>query len=94
MDRHEMMKKMKTKHGMQQGSKGTAMFMHHLEEYGIQTIRARNDFLTQHNFKNALVVWAFQFCLCYYVVARDDVELREIYKIQLKPEYGITRLVT
>lgn len=89
-----MMKHMCMKHDMQEGAKVTSMFSHHLEEYGIRNIRARNDYLTQHDFKNALVVWAFQFCLCFYVVARDEAELREIYKEQLKPEYGITRLIT
>ena len=41
-----------------------------------------------------IIVWIFQFCLNFYVVFRTDVPLEEIYKEQLTPEYGVTRLIT
>ena len=54
----------------------------------------KNDVITQHDFKNVLIVWAFQFCLNFYVVFRTNVDLECIYKEQLSPEYGVTRLIT
>lgn len=70
------------------------MYMRELNEFGMEHIRMKNDVITQHDFKNVLIVWAFQFCLNFYVVFRTNVDLECIYKEQLSPEYGVTRLIT
>ena len=79
---------------MQSEAKSTDTFVNELQEYGMKNIRTRNDVLTQHDFKNALIVWFFQFCLCFYVIIRADQLTAENIKDQLNSEYGVTRLIT
>ena len=90
----EKMMMMRKKLGMQDGATCSRMYMQELNEFGLKHIRMKNDVITQHDFKNVIIVWIFQFCLNFYVVFRTDVPLEEIYKEQLSPEYGVTRLIT
>ena len=56
--------------------------------------RLRNDVRAQHDFKNMLLVWSFQFCVNFFVILSTDANLEGIYRDQLEPSFGITRLIT
>ena len=79
------MRMMKDKLGLQQGFGCTSMFMTHLNMFGMQHIRTRNDQKTQHDFKQCLLVWAFQFIIVFYVIVDANLDISEIYKDQLQP---------
>jgi len=69
-------------------------FIAELKEYGIDGVRLRADCITQTDFKNVLIVWFFQYIVCYYVVFSTTLTLADIYENQLSREFGITRLIT
>lgn len=80
--------------GFQDGGKCSDMYVMSLHKFGLDAVRLRNDITTQHDLKNALIVWSFQLCLCYYVVIKSDNSLEDIYKTQLEVNFGVTRLIT
>ena len=41
-----------------------------------------------------LIVWAFQFCINFFVILSTQLDLAAIYEEQLSPQFGITRLMT
>lgn len=94
MSHKEMMMMMRKKLGIQDGASCSSTWMQELNEFGLKHVRMKYDVITQHDFKNVLIVWAFQICLTFFVVFRTEVPLDEIYKEQLSPEYGVTRLIT
>lgn len=55
--------------------------MEDLSEYGIETIRMRNDRTTQSDFKNVIIVWSLQFILAFYVVFSTSLPLADIYEV-------------
>ena len=55
-------------------------FMMNLRKYGLKLMRQRNDVRTQHDFKNMLLVWAFQFCVNFFVILATDADLKGIYE--------------
>ena len=68
--------------------------MSDLNEYGIEDINMRANAITQADLKNVLLVWTFQFLVCFMTVNTTDIVLKSVYKQQLTREYGALRLVT
>ena len=66
--------------GMQMGASCSSMYIKEMNDYGLDHIRMKHDVITQHDFKNVLIVWAFQFCLNFYVVIRTEIPFEEIYE--------------
>lgn len=48
-------------------------FMKDLQTFGNDQIRQRNDVTSNHDFRNALLVWLFQLCLVFFVVIAADI---------------------
>ena len=71
---------MRDKLGLQPGFGCTPQFMTDLNMHGMQHIRTRNDQKTQHDFKQVLLVWAFQFIIVFYVIVDASLDISEIYK--------------
>ena len=81
----EKMRMMRDKLGLQQGFGCTSQFMADLNMFGMHHIRIRNDQKTQHDFKQVLLVWCFQFIIVFYVIIDASLDISEIYKDQLEP---------
>jgi len=80
--------------GMQSGAVCSDNYMKDLQMFGLESIRMRDDATSTHDFRTMLIVWLFQFCLCFFVVIRSEIPWRDIFGEQLTPEYGVTRLIT
>ena len=50
---------MRKKLGMQEGATCSTNYIQDLNEFGLEHIRMKYDVITQHDFKNVLIVWAF-----------------------------------